>query len=65
MCSSTCPRWVIRWKLEFFREGGGDKHLRDERGMLAVSEGELDRPMLEKAVRELGLAREWGKVIEG
>ena len=31
------PEYVIVRKLEFFREGGSDKHLRDIRAMLAIS----------------------------
>ncbi len=53
------PEYVILWKLHFFHEGGGDKHLRDIRGMLAVSAGDIDLPMLDKATTELGLASAW------
>jgi hypothetical protein len=40
------PEYVILRKLEYFREGGSDKHLRDIRAMLAVSGDQLDRPAL-------------------
>ena len=54
------PReYVILWKLEFYREGGGDKHLRDIGGILRVSGDELDRGLLLRAVHELGLERSW------
>lgn len=53
------PEYVIMSKLEFFREGGSDKHLRDIHGMLAVSAGEIDLALLERAVSELGLGGEW------
>jgi hypothetical protein len=53
------PEYVILWKLEFFREGGGDKHLRDIRGMLLVNPENIDQVMLEGASAELGLAQEW------
>lgn len=53
------PEYVILWKLEFFREGGGDKHLRDIRGMLLVSGASIDRPMLERVCGELGLTDHW------
>jgi hypothetical protein len=33
------PEYVITRKLEFYREGGSDKHLRDIRSMLAVAPG--------------------------
>ena len=53
------PEYVILWKLEFFREGGGEKHLRDIRGMLLVSGPALDRALIEQACTELGLAPFW------
>lgn len=53
------PEYVILWKLEFFREGGGDKHLRDIRGMLLVNSENIDRAMLDRACAELGLGALW------
>ena len=40
------PEFVIVQKLEFFREGGSEKDLRDIRGMLAVTE--VDRELIER-----------------
>ena len=54
------PEYVILWKLAFHAEGGGDKHIRDIRGILSVSGDELDLPMLESAVPTLGLSEPWG-----
>lgn len=51
------PEYVIVHKLEFFREGGSDKHLRDIRGMLAVTD--VDLQFLEKEIASRGLMREW------
>ena len=53
------PEYVILWKLEFFREGGGDKHLRDIRGMLLVSPESIDQAVLDRATAELGLGALW------
>ena len=53
------PEYVILWKLEFFREGGGEKHLRDIRGMLKMSNEDIDRGLLERASAELGLTQQW------
>ena len=53
------PEYVILSKLEFYREGGSKKHLRDIRGMLAVSGPEIDRALLDQATRELGLGSAW------
>jgi hypothetical protein len=51
------PESVIIGKLEFFREGGSEKHLRDIRGML--KETEIDRAFFEKEVALRGLSEVW------
>lgn len=53
------PEYVILWKLEFHREGGGGKHLRDIKGILAVSDGQLDHSFLAEAISTLDLSRSW------
>ena len=55
------PEYVILRKLEYFREGGLDKHLRDIRAMLAVSGDQLDRPALEEWIDRQGLVAEWAR----
>jgi hypothetical protein len=55
------PEYVIVRKLEYFREGGSDKHLRDIRGMLNISGELLDRPALDEWIRRRGLQAEWVK----
>ena len=54
------PEYIIVHKLEFFREGGSDKHLRDVRGMLALTD--VDRSLLEKEISSRGLQEAWAKV---
>lgn len=56
------PEYVIVRKLEFYREGGSAKHLRDVRAMLAVSPELIDLPTLEGWVRRRGLEGEWSEV---
>lgn len=56
------PEYVVLWKLDFYREGGGDKHLRDIRGILAISGADMDLNLLEEAVSKLGLTDAWQKV---
>lgn len=53
------PEYVIIGKLEFFREGGSEKHLRDIRSMLSVTE--IDRALVEKEVKKRGLTNAWQK----
>jgi hypothetical protein len=54
------PEYVIVHKLEFFREGGSEKHLRDIRGMLAVTE--VDRAFLDKEIDARQLRDVWRAV---
>lgn len=53
------PEYVIVRKLEYFREGGSEKHLRDIRAMLAVSSEQLGRGALGDGIDRRGLAGEW------
>jgi hypothetical protein len=51
------PEYVILHKLEFYREGGSEKHLRDIAGM--IEQQELDQEFLDHAIRQLGLEPQW------
>jgi len=51
---------IIR-KLEYYREGSSDKHLRDINSMVLASAAMIDFAVLESLVEERGLAKEWGK----
>ncbi|HEY3803772.1 MAG TPA: hypothetical protein VGL61_14255 [Kofleriaceae bacterium] len=59
------PEYVILRKLEYFREGKSEKHVRDIRAMLAVSGDLLDRAFLEDRVEALGLRAAWQYVVAG
>jgi hypothetical protein len=56
------PEYVIVRKLEYYREGGSEKHLRDIRSMLAVSGDQIDRAALNDWVQRRALQREWTAV---
>ncbi|MBL9219131.1 MAG: hypothetical protein JNG82_11620 [Opitutaceae bacterium] len=58
----AAPEAVILHKLRFFREGGSEKHLRDIRGILAVSGAEIDRPALLADISRHGVADAWSRV---
>jgi hypothetical protein len=58
------PEYVVLWKLEFFREGAGDKHLRDIKGILAVSQDEIDKPFISIWAHKLGLGGIWEELID-
>lgn len=54
------PEYVIIHKLEFFREGGSEKHIRDIRGMLAVTD--VDGGLTEAECTRRGLREMWAAV---
>ena len=56
------PEYVIVRKLEFYREGGSPKHLRDIRSMLSLSQELIDMPTLEGWVQRRGLSETWAEV---
>jgi hypothetical protein len=53
------PEYVIVRKLEYYREGGSEKHLRDIRSILAISGDQLDRASLNQWVQRCGVQSEW------
>lgn len=62
---SVAPvEYVILRKLEYFREGGSGKHVRDIRGMLEVSTANIDRQFLDEWIVRLGLAAAWRTILE-
>ena len=57
------PEYVIVRKLEYFREGGSEKHLRDVRAMRdALGEAGLDRAELDRWIARLALESIWALV---
>jgi hypothetical protein len=46
-------------KLEYYREGGSEKHLRDIRSVLATLGEQLDRVALTEWIQRRGLKAEW------
>jgi hypothetical protein len=57
------PEYVILRKLEFLREGGSDKHLRDIRFILAATA--VDRAFIESEVVKRDLRAQWLKAADG
>jgi len=53
---------VIIKKLEYYREGGSEKHLRDITGMLKVSGDEIDRAYIVEWADRLGLRDIWDMI---
>jgi predicted nucleotidyltransferase len=55
------PEYVIVRKLEYYREGGSEKHLRDIAGMVELSSDEIDFKQIEEFIHRYGLEKEWAK----
>jgi hypothetical protein len=55
------PEYVILRKLEYYREGGSEKHLRDIQSMVAVSGPQIELPELRDWITRLGLEKEWSR----
>lgn len=56
------PEYVILSKLEYYREGGSEKHVRDIRSMLAVSGDQIDKSALYEWIQRRGLQEQWQKI---
>lgn len=57
------PEYVILRKLQFYREGESQKHLRDIHRMLLGLGEEWDRTTLLQFIASNGLAPEWNKAL--
>jgi hypothetical protein len=55
------PEYVIIRKLEYFEEGGSEKHLRDIRSMLETQKDSINLIELQTMIEERDLTDEWKK----
>jgi hypothetical protein len=62
--SFASPEDVILKKMEFYREGRSDKHIRDILGILNVSGESIDPDYLAGWAENLGLKEIWTKIRE-
>ena len=53
------PEYVIVRKLEYYREGGSEKHLRDIAGVLELSSAQIDFNLLQDKIKQYRLENEW------
>jgi len=58
----AAPEDVIIKKMEFYKEGGSEKHLRDITGILKVSGEEIDRAYIDHWAERLGLKEIWDAI---
>lgn len=54
--------YVVIRKLEFFKEGGSEKHLRDIRNMIYVSENKIDMDFLLNNIEQYDLLDIWKEI---
>ncbi len=59
----AAPEDVILKKLQYFAEGGSEKHLRDVAGILRVSPAEVDREYVTAWAERLGVLDAWKLVL--
>jgi hypothetical protein len=59
------PEYVIIRKMQYFSEGGSDKHVLDIQNMIAILKGGLDIQFIEMQASRLGLIETWQRIVEG
>ena len=64
MLFRSSPEDAIIKKMEYFREGGSEKHLRDITGVLKTSREEIDRAYVERWAATLNLSDLWQSILE-
>ena len=58
----AAPEDVILKKMEFYKEGGSEKHLRDITGILKISSGDIDEAYIAEWATRLNLNTIWAAV---
>ncbi len=56
------PEDVIIKKMEYYKEGGSEKHLRDIAGILKISGEMVDKDYIAEWSRQLGLTEIWDAI---
>lgn len=57
------PEDIIIGKMEYYKEGGSEKHLRDIAGIMRISGEEVDRDYVVQWAEKLGLMEVWTAVL--
>lgn len=63
MVRFAAPEDVIIKKLEYFRLGESEKHIRDICGMLKAQGNRIDRSYIQNWASEMGLTDIWNAVL--
>jgi hypothetical protein len=59
----AAPEDVIIKKMEYYREGGSEKHLRDIAGIMKISSELVDRDYIARWAQRLGLTEIWDALM--
>ena len=59
----AAPEDVILKKMEFYKAGGSEKHLRDITGILRISQGEVDHKYISSWAERLGVSDVWAAIL--
>ena len=59
----AAPEDIILKKMEYYREGGSEKHLRDIAGIMRVSASTIDESYIEQWADQLGLREIWDAML--
>ena len=62
--SFSSPEDVIVKKMESFREGGSEKHLRDVAGVVRTSGADIDTAYIDRRAAAFGLSEVWHRILE-
>ena len=57
------PEYVIIRKLQYYREGASEKHLKDIAGMVGLSSDQIDFQLIEEMVKRYALETGWQQVL--
>jgi hypothetical protein len=60
----AAPEDVVTKKMECYREGGSEKHLRDIAGIMKISAGEIDERYIGEWADRLGLRAVWDAMLQ-
>ena len=58
------PEYVILRKMEYYREGGSEKHLRDIAGMVKITSDQINFQELSTKIKQYALLKQWKKAQE-
>ena len=60
----TTPEDIIIQKMDFYREGGSEKHLRDITGVLKTLGANVDRSFISQEAARMGLSDVWNAILK-